>query len=68
MTYSNYVIFLMIGFSIGVTGLGIFVADPLADDLRFLLKNMDCEEILKYGFEFSSGIPESVYENGVCLR
>lgn len=68
MTYDNYVIFFVMGFSIGMVAMGIFIAVPIENDLRFLLKNMNCEEILKYGFEFSSGIPESVYENGVCLR
>lgn len=54
----------ILGFSIGA----ILLTFPIVDDLKFLLGDMKCEDILQNAFEFKSQIPDHMYDNKECWR
>lgn len=68
MTLSNSIFFAYVGAMTMFAILTLFLISPILHDLKFLLENMDCTEILKNSFEFESWVPKSLYEQGKCFK
>ena len=68
VTVSETIGYVVIGIIVGMVIALLIFTWPIVNDLKFVLSNMECKNILDWAFEFESNIPQSVYDKKDCFR